>query len=105
MAKQSIFHVVPHHGSWAVRKQSNGSINIFESKSDAIDDAKKRARKVNSGSIVVVHGKSGQIIQSTSTKSRISEKVLRDAVRKSHKPQRVATSTTKSTKASHARKG
>ena len=103
MPKQSIFHVVPHHGSWAVRRQSNGYINIFESKSDAIDDAKKRARKVNSGSIVVVHGKSGQIIQSTSIKSRISEKVLRDAVRKSHKPQRVR-STTKSAKASHARK-
>ena len=103
MAKQSIFHVVPHHGSWAVRKQSNSSIDVFKSKSDAIDHAKKRARKVNSGSIVVVHGKSGQIIQSTSTKSRISEKVLRDAVRKSYKPQR-GTTTTKSAKASHARK-
>ena|SRR6185369_7661808 len=101
MAKQSIFHVVPHHGSWAVRKQSNGYIEVFESKSDAIDNAKNRARKVNSGSIVVVHGKSGQIIQSTSTKSRISEKALRDAVRKSHKTQRVVT---KSAKASHARK-
>jgi len=101
MAKQSIFHVVPHHGSWAVRKESNGNIDVFESKSDAIDDAKKRARKVNSGSTVVVHGKSGQIIQSTSTKSRISEKQLRDAVRKSHKAQRVVP---KSTKSSHARK-
>jgi len=100
MAKQSIFHVVPHHGSWAVRKQSNGYIEVFESKSDAIDNAKNRARKVNSGSIVVVHGKSGQIIQSTSTKSGISEKVLRDAVRKSHKAQRAVT---KSAKASHAR--
>src|SRR5215510_6362413 len=98
MAKQSIFHVVPHNGSWAVRKQTNGNIDVFESKSDAIDNAKKRARKVNSGSIVVVHGKSGQIIQSTSTKSRISEKVLRDAVRKSHKAQKVVTPKTKSAK-------
>jgi len=61
MPRTQTFHVVPHDGAWAVRKKAGGSISVFENKSDAIDEARKQARQNASG--IVVHGKSGQIIQ------------------------------------------
>ena len=79
MSKQA-FHVVPHDGAWAVRKKTGGSITVFDDKSAAIDEARKRAR-TEPNSEIIVHGKSGQIIQNTPQKSSFTDKRLRDAIR------------------------
>jgi len=81
MSKAEFLHVVPHGDIWAVRDASGKNIWVFEAKSDAIDEAKKRVRERNNSSRVIVHGKSGQIIQNTGVKSGLSDKVIRDAVR------------------------
>ena len=81
MSKTEFLHVVPHGDIWAVRDQRGKNMWIFEAKSDAIDEAKKRARERNNSSRVIVHGKSGQIIQNTGVKSGLSDKAIRDAVR------------------------
>jgi hypothetical protein len=87
MPKARTYHVIPHDGTWAVRSQASGTMWIFDSKSAAIDDARKRAREQNEASRIVVHGKSGQIIQNTSVKSRLTDKAIRDAVRSVGNPQ------------------
>jgi hypothetical protein len=79
MPRAQTFHVVPHDGAWAVRKKAGGSISVFENKSDAIDEARKQARQNASG--IVVHGKSGQIIQNSPVKSTLTDTAIRDAVR------------------------
>lgn len=81
MSKAQTFHVVPHDGAWAIRKKTGGSISVFDSKSAAIDEARKRARSQHNTSRIVVHGKSGQIIQNTAVKGELTEKVIRDAIR------------------------
>lgn len=87
MPKARTYHVIPRDGTWAVRNQSSGTVWVFETKSAAIDDARKRAREQNDASRIVVHGKSGQIIQDTAVKSALSEKTIRDAVRSLVNPQ------------------
>jgi hypothetical protein len=79
MPKAQTFHVVPHDGAWAVSKKAGGSVAVFENKSDAIDEARKRARQ--NPSRIVIHGKSGQIIQNTTVKSTLTDSAIRDAVR------------------------
>ena len=79
MPKAQTFHVVPHDGAWAVRMKAGGSIAVFENKSDAIDEARKRARQ--NPSRIVVHGKSGQIIQNTTVRSTLTDSAIRDAIR------------------------
>ena len=97
-------HVVPHDGAWAVRKPTGKGVLVFETKSAAIDEAHKRARGQNSGPRVVVHGKSGQIIQNTSVKSDLTEKQLRDAVRGVDKAKQTVAKRTKSTKVTRVKK-
>lgn len=89
MPKARTYHVIPHDGTWAVRSQAGKTMWIFELKSAAIDDARKRAREQNEAAriVIVVHGKSGQIIQNTSVKSGLSDKAIRDAVRSVGNPQ------------------
>lgn len=104
MPREQRFHVVPYDGAWAVRRPTGKRFWVFETKSAAIDDAHKRARGQNSGTTVVVHGKSGQIIQNTSVKSDLSEKQLRDAVRGVDKAKEAVAKRTKSTKVTRAKK-
>jgi hypothetical protein len=104
MPREQRFHVVPHDGAWAVRKPTGKSFWVFETKSAAIDEAHKRARGQNSGTRVVVHGKSGQIIQNTSVKSDLSEKQLREAVRGVDKAKQSVVKQTRSTKVTRAKK-
>src|SRR5258708_37352919 len=79
MPQAQTFHVVPHDGAWAVRKKAGGSISVFEDKSDAIDEARKQAHR--NASRIIVHGKSGQIIQTSPVKSTLTDKAIRDAIR------------------------
>ncbi len=79
MPRAQTFHVVPHDGAWAVRKKAGGSISVFENKSDAIDEAHKQAHR--NASRIIVHGKSGQIIQNSPVKSTLTDTAIRDAIR------------------------
>ncbi len=87
MPKAKAFHVIPHDGVWAVRNKTSGSMRVFETKSAAIDDARKRAREQHDASRIVVHGRSGQIIQNTAVKSGLTDKTIREVVRSVNKAQ------------------
>jgi hypothetical protein len=72
-------HVVPHLGKWTVKLESTGPIGLeFDAKHKAIDTALEVAK----GHPIVVHGKQGQIISLRKTKSSLSDKRIRLAVRK-----------------------
>src|SRR5258705_7015293 len=79
MPRAQTFHVVPHDGAWGVRKKAGGSISVFQNKSDAIDEAHKQA--LRNASRIIVHGKSGQIIQTSPVKSTLTDTAIRDAIR------------------------
>lgn len=87
MSRAQTYHVVPHDGTWAVRTDSTKTVRTFETKRAALDEARKLVREQKDASKIVVHGKSGQIIQSTSVKSELSDKTIRDAVRSLINPQ------------------
>jgi len=81
MATKEVFHVVLHGKSWAVRRQSNEDIRIFDTKMDAIDHAERRARETKPRSEVLIYGLHGQVFQKPIGKLQFSEKAVRNAVR------------------------
>lgn len=73
-------HVFPASGGKWVIKSGTGAtvLGSFKSKQDAIDAAKKA---VTSKRNMVIHGKSGQIIQRVPARSTVTDESIRKAVR------------------------
>jgi tryptophan synthase beta subunit len=69
-------------GLWKVvlSKEKPKLISVYESKQEAIDAARRLAR-IRKGRKVIVHGKTGQILQKNDVKSSLSEATLRRAIR------------------------
>ncbi len=59
------FHVVPHNGDWAVRREGAERVSsIHDTQSDAIEQARNWAR--DQGTEVVIHRPDGRIRDSDS---------------------------------------
>ncbi len=60
MSKGKGQHVVPHQGSWAVRREgSERSSSVHATQGEAIERARDIA--INQGGEVVIHGRDGKI--------------------------------------------
>lgn len=61
MAQQTVYHVVPSDGEWAVKKEgSSQASRVAATQREAIDHAESFARK-QAPSRVVIHGEDGTI--------------------------------------------
>lgn len=59
-AKQCVYHVLPHKGQWAVRRQDGGRVSsMHATQHEAIGVAGQGARKQHG--VLVVHGRDGSI--------------------------------------------
>ena len=71
------------HGPWKVifSKNKPKVVSAYRSKQDAIDAARRMARARNVRN-VIIHGKTGQILQKSQAQSSLNEADLRRAIRK-----------------------
>jgi hypothetical protein len=59
MAKRDI-HVVPHEDGWATKKEgAERAGGIFETKADAVEQAREQAKRERLD--VIIHGRNGRI--------------------------------------------
>lgn len=74
-------HVVPSpNGGWAVKKSGSKRAAIHtDTKQEAIDAGRRISR--SEGTEIVIHGKDGQILHTSSVRPTFNEKKVREVIR------------------------